>query len=83
EVSVEAIVRRDPEVVVVAQGEVAGAAIERLSTLPGWRDLAAVRNGRVHEVNPDVFNRPGPGLAVAARKLATLLHPDAFNAGDD
>jgi len=83
EISLEAIVRRDPDVVIIAQGEVAGAATQRLSRLPGWRDLSAVRTGRVHEVDPDVFNRPGPALARAARILAALLHPDAFNAIGD
>jgi iron complex transport system substrate-binding protein len=78
QVAVEEIVRRRPDVVILSLGGpgAAGAA-ERLRTLPGWSELPAVRHGRVHTVDPDRFNRPGPGVVRAARALAALLHPAA------
>lgn len=77
QVAVEEIVRRRPDVIILSLGGpgAAGAA-ERLRTLPGWSDLPAVRHGRVHTVDPDRFNRPGPGVVHAARALMTLLHPE-------
>lgn len=79
QVSLEAIVRRDPEVVIVADEDARGELAARLAALPGWRELSAVRAGRVHELDPDVFSRPGPALGHAARELARLFHPTLRN----
>jgi iron complex transport system substrate-binding protein len=77
-VSLEGIVRRQPAVVIVPRGERGAERSAGLRTTPGWRDLRAVRAGRVIEVDADVFNRPGPRVGKAARTLARLLHPEAF-----
>lgn len=75
-VSVEEVVARDPDVIIVAaaSGE---DAVAGLAGRPGWRGLEAVREGRVHAVSPDQVNRPGPTLAASAALLARLLHPRA------
>jgi ABC-type Fe3+-hydroxamate transport system substrate-binding protein len=71
--SLEEIVRRAPDVVIVGS---AGTTDPRrtLAGRPGWRELPAVRSGRVHAVDPDVINRPGPRLHDAAAHLARLIH---------
>jgi ABC-type Fe3+-hydroxamate transport system substrate-binding protein len=76
-VSMEAIVQRAPDVIVVAVGEDAQRGAERMQDTPGWRSLAAVRAGRVAPVPADLMERPGPGLGRAARVLAGAIHPDA------
>jgi ABC-type Fe3+-hydroxamate transport system substrate-binding protein len=76
-VSMEEIVRRDPDVIVLAttpDRAAADALIARLRTDPGWRDLRAVQNGRVYWADPALFNRPAPSVADAARALALMLH---------
>lgn len=76
-VSMEEIVRRDPDVVVLAttpDSAAAAALRRRLQREPGWRDLRAVRTGRVHYADPAFFNRPAPTIADAARLLAVMLH---------
>jgi len=45
------------------------ACTEALAGRPGWRDLAAVREGRVVEIDADLLARPGPDLGRAARVL--------------
>jgi iron complex transport system substrate-binding protein len=75
-VSMEAIVQRAPDVVVVAVGEDAQRGAERMRDAPGWRSLAAVRAGRVVPVPADLMERPGPGLGRAARILAQAIHPE-------
>lgn len=77
QVSVEAIVARDPDVIVLPYGE-SDASLHRVRAAPGWRDLRAVRDGRIYEVNADVFNRPGPRVGYLAREFARMLHPDLF-----
>lgn len=71
-VSLEEIVRRDPDIILV--GTVHGIEVETLRRRPGWRALAAVQAGRVHSVDPDVVNRWGPHLHESAQLLADLIH---------
>lgn len=48
-----------------------------LLSAPPWRDLRAVREGRVFAVDGHhLFNRPGPRLVESAEVLACLLRPD-------
>ncbi|MDX1531523.1 MAG: cobalamin-binding protein [Rhodothermales bacterium] len=72
----EWVLEAQPEVIVGAFG--ADYAPERLLALhPAWRNLPAVRAGRVHGMDPDLLLRPGPRLVEGAERLAALLHPDA------
>jgi iron complex transport system substrate-binding protein len=78
--------RADPDVLIAFP---CGFPLERvekeaavLPSLTGWRDLAAVRTGRVYlaEAN-QYFNRPGPRLAETLEILAEMLHPGVFAFG--
>ncbi len=79
-VSLEQVVRRDPDVVVLPVGEMPARTLDRLRTEPGWRDLRAVRRGCVVQVDADVVNRPGPHLARAAEQLRVAIHRDGCGA---
>lgn len=70
QVSLEDVLRRDPEVILVDSGK---SALLRAS--PRWRNVAAVRAGRLVEVDDALLNRPGVTLGMAARSLARALHP--------
>lgn len=77
-VSLEEVVARAPDVLVMPSGEViADASRARLARLPGWRELPAVRAGHIVEVDADLFHRYGPDVPVAAALLAARLHPPA------
>ncbi len=76
EVSMEEIVRRDPDVLVIpSRGSTPVVSPAALAQLPGWRGLRGLRSGRIIIVDTDLFSRPGPRLADAARLLAGALHP--------
>ncbi len=75
QVSLEEIVRRQPDVIILPVGEATSGSAVALRKLPGWRDLDAVKNGRVYEVDADLFHRPGATVGIAARTAASLLHP--------
>jgi iron complex transport system substrate-binding protein len=79
QVSLEAIVQRDPDYVVVAAQE--GRQAPLIARQDGWAQVGAVREGRVIEVDPNVFNRPGPRVGEAALTLARALHPDRIPHG--
>ena len=80
-VSVEEIVRRDPDVIVIPVHGGESASADALMSSPGWRDLRAVREGRAHEVDGELFGRPGPLLDLAAVALADLLAHARARAG--
>ncbi len=78
QVSMEEVVRRQPDIVLLSQTEDNSVDVERLTTAVGWRELHAVRAGRVQTVDANLYNRPGPRVTEAARRLARILHPDAL-----
>jgi iron complex transport system substrate-binding protein len=49
-----------------------------LPGLPGWRDLPAVKNGRVWAVDASsYFSRPAPRLVEGVEILGRILQPEA------
>ncbi len=73
----EAVIASDPEVILLADAEF-GASAESVASRPGWSGITAVIDGRVHPVDPDLGNRPGPRIALAIEEMARLLYPDRF-----
>jgi iron complex transport system substrate-binding protein len=75
-VSLEAVEARQPKWLLVSTGA-PGQRLTELRSKPGWRDLAAVKAGRIIEIPGDLFARAGPTIAqaaaaiVAARRAAT------------
>lgn len=55
---------------------------QRLLDYPGWRDIPAVRNGRVYVVDANAyFARPGPRVVDGVELMAHLVHPELFGWG--
>ena len=75
-VSLEEVIKRDPDLVVLPVGEMSAQVGERLRGTAGWRDLRAVKNGCLALVDADLVNRPGTNVAIAARRLEVLLHDE-------
>lgn len=75
EVSMEEIVHRQPEVVVLPVGGNRTYTLEGLLRQPGWGQLDAVRRGRVVELPANLMTRPGPHLGQAAREMRRAIHP--------
>jgi iron complex transport system substrate-binding protein len=78
-VNIEEVVRWQPEFLVFASSH--SEAIEKdiaaLAKRAGWRNLEAVKNGRIAIIS-DAVNRPAPRLIEAIEQLARQLHPAAF-----
>jgi iron complex transport system substrate-binding protein len=68
--SLEQLVADDPDVYLVGEGIKVQQVIDR----SGIRDLTAVEEGRVFEVNSDLISRPGPRVVEGLEHLAELLH---------
>ncbi|MES2125155.1 MAG: helical backbone metal receptor, partial [Gemmatimonadota bacterium] len=68
-VSMESIAARDPDWLLTSQGKTPGQRLAEFRGKPGWRDLRAVRAGRVLEIPGDLFARSGPSIPEAARAI--------------
>lgn len=75
-ISLEEVVRLNPEVIVFASShsETVTQTFEALAERPGWRNIEAIRHRR-YAVISDAVNRPAPRLIDAIEDLARQLHP--------
>lgn len=71
--SLELLLERDPEVVVLMNRNK-----DEVLKRAAWKNVNALRAGRVYEVDPNIFSRTSPRLADAVVALAKLLHPALF-----
>ena len=77
QLSAEAIIAADPEVVLLADGAW-GESLETVCARPGWDATSACINERVHPVDGDLTSRPGPRVVEGLEEIARLLYPDLF-----
>ncbi len=77
--SLEEVVRLQPDYIVFTDAHIAGVGTELadLRARPVWRDLDAVEQGHVVNLSEEA-TRPSPGLVDAIEQLAHDLHPEAF-----
>ena len=79
--SLEQIVASNPDVVLAfrprtATGAFAPSPLAALETQPAWKNLNAVKSGRVHLLDADPFvTAPGPRAAESLEQLVGLLYP--------
>lgn len=85
QVSTEAIVKANPQVIVLSDVEgYVGPKFQNATTVAevkrrkGYSGLDAVRTGRVAPVGNEELITPGPRLATALRELAVAIHPEIF-----
>lgn len=76
QMSLEEIVRRRPEVVLLPASGTAAASIDRLVASPGWSELYRSGGTRFEAMPPDVLHRPGPSIVDGAWLLRDAIHPD-------
>ncbi|GAB4470380.1 MAG: ABC transporter substrate-binding protein [Anaerolineales bacterium] len=78
QVSLEEILRRDPDLILLGDALWGGVTVEAVVARPGWGELSAVKNQRVYPFDDNIVSRPGPRLVDGLETLAKLLHPDRF-----
>ena len=72
-IEAEVVIARDPEVIVLCHG---GTTAVDVAARTGWRRMAAVRNNRICEINPDLILRAGPRLADGVAELYRIFYPE-------
>ena len=69
---VEEVLKRAPDVILLPRTEAFAPGLEEFQKLPGWRDLAAVKNHRLYLVSETIM-RPSPRLIDALEEVAQIL----------
>jgi iron complex transport system substrate-binding protein len=70
----EEVLKRAPDVILFPQTDAFAPSLAEFQKLPGWRDLAAVKNHRLYFVAETIM-RPSPRLIDALEEVARILHP--------
>jgi len=73
--SVEKLVEKDPNVLICSKFFDSKKGIEATT---GYKDLKAVKNGKLLEVDDNTIVRQGPRLAEGLEAMAKLIHPELF-----
>lgn len=73
----EALFLANPQVILLADhGSQGGQDPEVVAARPGWKEIDAVKNGRVIPVDPDITNRPSPRLMEGLELMVESFHPE-------
>lgn len=80
--SMEAVLKDDPEVLIFPSGEVETVPRSEQQQWRRWDSLSAVKEQRFHEVSSNLLNRPGPRVVEALEQLARAIHPEVFGSGE-
>jgi iron complex transport system substrate-binding protein len=78
QVSVEAIIERNPQVILGSARAGQATTTDTIRQRPGWMGIQAIREQRVYLFDSDIVSRPGPRLVDAIEAVATALYPDTF-----
>lgn len=73
--SLEKLIEKNPELMVCPSD---GGFKQGLETTNGYKDLDAVKNGKLYEFDANLVNRQGPRLADGLVELAKIIHPEAM-----
>ncbi|MPQ33411.1 ABC transporter substrate-binding protein [Clostridium estertheticum] len=73
--SVEKLVEKNPDVLICSKLYGSKKGIEATN---GYKDLKAVKSGKLLEVDENIITRQGPRLADGLEAIAKLIHPELF-----
>lgn len=73
--SLEKLVEKDPNILICSKYKNAKKGIEAAN---GYKDLTAVKEGKLFEIDNNMLDRQGPRLADGLEELAKIIHPELF-----
>lgn len=75
----EAIVAKDPDVILTTEAAYVPDAIELIKTRGGFADVQAVKDDAIYAVDSDKTTRPGPRLTEGLLEIAQAVYPEIFS----
>lgn len=73
--SKEVLMEKNPDIVVLSDKYDSKSGF---TTGEGYKDLKAVKEGKVYEIDDNMLSRQGPRQADGLEALAKIIHPEAF-----
>ena len=80
--SSEEILHANPEIIIISRGTMAdacGLTEEVIRARPGWNEISAVKNDRIHEVSEPTIVLGVPRLIDGLEAIAEIIHPELFS----
>jgi iron complex transport system substrate-binding protein len=81
-VSSEQVIAANPEIIIVSKGSMATAAGLTPETIRGrsaWKDISAVKNDQIFQIEETTIVRGVPRLIEGLEGFAKLIHPELFS----
>jgi iron complex transport system substrate-binding protein len=69
--SLEKLIEEDPDIIIIRPGDK-----KNFCGIKSYQNLKAVQNGKVFEINNDLFELTGPRLAEGLETLFKVIHPE-------
>lgn len=73
--SIEKLIKNDPDIIICSKYYDTKTGI---SNTPGYKDLRAIKEGKLLEIDNNLLDRQGPRMADGLEELAKLIHPELF-----
>lgn len=73
QMSSEAVVAADPDLIVLADTECCGQSPATVARRPGWQQVSAVQSGAVVAIDDDIASRWGPRIPVFVTKVVEAM----------
>lgn len=74
----EAMIKRNPDVIVTTYGYYVKNPVEQVFSRKGWETVNAVKNKHVVDVDSDRVTRSGPRIVEGVEDLAKAVYPEIF-----
>ncbi len=79
QLSIEEVVSSNPEIIILpAKHGTAFTSPEVLKGHPAWREITAVKQGRIYIIDADLVDRSGPRVVQGLEEIAKIIHPELF-----
>ncbi|MEH7274826.1 ABC transporter substrate-binding protein [Neobacillus vireti] len=74
----EAMITRNPDVIITTYGFYDDKAVETVLERAGWENVNAIKNKQVIDVDSDRVTRSGPRIVEGVEELAKAVYPEVF-----
>jgi iron complex transport system substrate-binding protein len=74
----DAIIDRNPDVIITTYGFYTENAAEQVLSRQGWENVNAIKNKQVIDVDSDRVTRSGPRIVEGVEDLAKAVYPEVF-----
>jgi iron complex transport system substrate-binding protein len=77
-ISMEEVIAKDPEVILLSGMVLKDPLAEQKQWWERWKEISAVRSGRIHVLEADLIHRPSPRIVDGLEAMAKAIHPECF-----